>query len=109
MGGSGVTHLHVGGDIYCRGLGDLGLGVNLAQTLSQLRVLGQSLKKHPVCGEFTAQIKDINGIKVTSPISMSEMFPRAKSCFYTNVCYHRDRKPHLILITDYPGAECGDY
>lgn len=58
-GGSGVTHLHVGGDIYCRGLGDLGLGVNLAQTLSQLRVLGQSLKKHPVCGEFTAQIKDI--------------------------------------------------
>lgn len=57
----------MGRDVDCSGLGDLGLGVNLAQTLSQLRVLGQSLKKHPVDGEFTAKIEEINGIKVTPP------------------------------------------
>lgn len=34
------THLCRGSEIYYCGLYDVGLGVNLAQTLSQLRVLG---------------------------------------------------------------------
>lgn len=41
------THLCRGSEIYKGGLYDVGFGVNLAQALSQLRVLGYSLETQP--------------------------------------------------------------
>lgn len=37
---SQCTHLHMGSEIYECGFYDVGLGMNLAEVLSQLRVLG---------------------------------------------------------------------
>lgn len=48
------THLCRGSEIYKGGLYDVGLGVNLAQALSQLRVLGYSLETQPAWGLFMA-------------------------------------------------------
>lgn len=58
------THLHTRGEVYYNVLNHLRLRVNLAQSLSQLRILSYSLKKR----EFNAPIQNMNG--VTSPLSI---------------------------------------
>lgn len=83
--------------------------MNLVQTLSQLRVLGQSLKKDPVCGEFTAQIKDIKGIKNTSPTS--EKFPPEQNHAFTvaSVTETGNRILYLLLTAQELSVEITEY